>query len=124
MNEQEIHAEMVKLVDVMKAKGLTKVGAQFTVRLHAESQLFLHSGSRDRGDNQGKFFAGDNKFSDAHEWIAGLKSGDGLRLEAFMTSLGRLIDQGREAGIEVTYVNPLVEMMKSLSHNILENRNA
>jgi len=122
--EQEIHVEMVRLVGLMKAKGLTDVGAQFTVRLHDESQLFLHCGSRDRGDSQAKFFTGDTKFMDAHEWVADLKSGAELKMEIFMKSLGHLIDQGREAGVEITYINPLTEMMKSLSHNILENKHA
>lgn len=124
MTEQEIHDEMVRLINTMTAKGLEHAGGQYTVRLHSEGQLFLHCGSTSKGDNQGKFFTGDTKFMVAHEWVADLKSGDDLKLECFIKDLGRLIDKGREAGIEVAFVNPLTELMKSLSSNILEKKNA
>ena len=37
----------------------------------------------------------------------------------FITAMGRLIDQGREIGMEVEYMNPLTEMMGKLSTNII-----
>ena len=37
-------------------------------------------------------------------------------------SLGRLIDQGRDIGIEVDFLNPLTAMMKKLATNALEDK--
>lgn len=37
----------------------------------------------------------------------------------FIQALGKLIDQGRDLGFEVEFMNPLVESMKKLSENII-----
>ena len=37
----------------------------------------------------------------------------------FIAAMGRLIDQGRDIGMEVEYMNPLTEMMGKLSTNII-----
>lgn len=37
----------------------------------------------------------------------------------FITAMGRLIDQGRDIGMEVEFMNPLTEMMGKLSTNII-----
>ena len=39
--------------------------------------------------------------------------------EAFIAAVGRLIDQGRDIGIDIEYMNPLTEMMGKLSTNII-----
>lgn len=41
---------------------------------------------------------------------------------AFMRDLGKLIDNGRKIGLEVEFMNPLVESMKRLSENIITHQ--
>jgi hypothetical protein len=57
--------------------------------------------------------------ADTEDYINGLKSVAEIQKDTFIASVGRLIDQGREIGIEVDFLNPLVEMMGKLSSNIL-----
>lgn len=45
-------------------------------------------------------------------------------LRAFMEKLGDVIDLGKSEGIEVSFVNPLVETMKRLSENIITHQAA
>ena len=42
--------------------------------------------------------------------------------EQFTAALGRLIDQGRDLGIEVDFLNPLTQMMERLATNALEDK--
>ena len=51
--------------------------------------------------------------------IAELPSSKDENTYAFMRDLGKLIDDGRKIGIEIEYLNPLVESMKRLSENII-----
>lgn len=40
----------------------------------------------------------------------------------FLNAVGKLIDQGRDIGIDVDFLNPLTEMMKTLSSNIITDQ--
>jgi hypothetical protein len=58
-------------------------------------------------------------FVRADAYVNGMKSIVDAKKEAFIASIGRLIDQGRDIGIEVEFMNPLTEMMGKLSANII-----
>ena len=63
-------------------------------------------------------------FLRARAWIESQKTPDELRKEKFIAQLGRVIDEGKEIGFDVDFMNPLVETMKRLSENVLEFRAA
>ena len=54
--------------------------------------------------------------------IAELKTPDQVKREDFLAALGRVIDKGRDAGIEVGFMNPLEQTMKDLSENIITDQ--
>ena len=64
----------------------------------------------------------DEWFADAHTWIDAIPTADERAHQAFTASLGRLIDQGRDIGIEVDFLNPLTAMMTKLATNALEDK--
>lgn len=59
---------------------------------------------------------------EAHAWIDAIPTAEERAHKAFTKSLGRLIDQGREIGIEVDFLNPLTAMMEKLATNALEDK--
>src|SRR6056297_2329292 len=59
---------------------------------------------------------------EAHAWIDAIPTAEQRAHDAFTKSLGRLIDQGRDIGIEVDFLNPLTSMMKKLATNALEDK--
>jgi hypothetical protein len=59
---------------------------------------------------------------DAENWIDAIPSKDERDHEQFTAALGRLIDQGRDLGIEVDFLNPLTQMMERLATNALEDK--
>jgi len=64
----------------------------------------------------------DEWFAEAHAWIDAIPTADERAHQAFTKSLGRLIDQGRDIGIEVDFLNPLTSMMEKLATNALEDK--
>lgn len=58
-------------------------------------------------------------FDQADAYVDGLVSIEDAKKNAFIAAIGRLIDQGRDIGIDVEYMNPLTEMMGKLSTNII-----
>jgi hypothetical protein len=59
---------------------------------------------------------------EAHAWIDAIPTADERAHADFTKSLGRLIDQGRDIGIEVDFLNPLTAMMERLATNALEDK--
>jgi len=59
---------------------------------------------------------------DAEAWIDAIPSREERDHEQFTAALGRLIDQGRDLGIEVDFLNPLTQMMERLATNALEDK--
>lgn len=64
----------------------------------------------------------DKNFRDAAAFIAALPSKEEARLNDFAQELGRLIDAGRDVGIPIDYINPLLESMKKISENAVTYR--
>lgn len=64
----------------------------------------------------------DTMITEANAWIDAIPSAEQRAHDAFTKSLGRLIDQGREVGIEVDFLNPLTAMMEKLATNALEDK--
>lgn len=63
-------------------------------------------------------------FEKARLWVSEQKDPKTLRREQFIASLGRVIDEGNSLGLEVEFMNPLVDSMRKLSENILEYKAA
>lgn len=61
-------------------------------------------------------------FQKAEAHIDSLQSIQDAKRDAFIAAVGKLIDQGRDIGIEVDFLNPLTDMMTKLSSNILEKK--
>lgn len=124
MNPTDILIEAIRLENLMTSKGFTaakvEISVNFSVREltanisykagYAPEYKFIH------GDAADGFEA---LISKAEEYINSLKSVHEIAKDAFIASLGRLIDQGREVGVEVDFLNPLTDMMAKLSSNII-----
>lgn len=61
----------------------------------------------------------DGIIAKAVKHVAEITSIEEQKKNDFIAAMGRLIDQGREIGMEVEYMNPLTEMMGKLSTNII-----
>jgi len=127
MTPSEIMIAAIALEEKVAAKGyympkvtsyIRWIGYELTINLEyrtaageSSKDQFYH-GTVDEGF--GVLFARANTFVDGLPSIQEAKRND------FIASLGRIIDKGREIGIEVEFLDPLTEMMGKLSTNIIE----
>lgn len=61
-------------------------------------------------------------FVATEEYINKIPSVLQIRQDAFLASVGRLIDEGKEIGIQLDFLNPLTDMMNKLSSNIITHQ--
>lgn len=127
---EEMYAAINPLPAMLSAKGRaeTRVQIEFeanTSRVHIWLMWKKEHNPSYSGDMVRKLCAADTAeeaVAKALEEIAALPSMMQENQHAFMRDLGRLIDNGRKIGIEVEYLNPLVESMKKLSENIITHQ--
>lgn len=121
----EIQKRIDALSDAMIAKGLRKPRAEIEFRSHSEPRLLLcwePYKKRPYESDQYKFFSDgtlDEMFAKASSFIADQPDADETKFREFMTALGGVVDLGKENGIEVELLNPLVATMKKLSENAI-----
>jgi len=125
MTPTDILREIARLEKLLTSKGFTcphiEISVGFSTRELTANISYKAGGSSEYQFIHVEALDGfDGLIGDAEDYINGLKSVADILKENFVASVGRLIDQGRDIGIEVDFLNPLVEMMGKLSHNILE----
>lgn len=64
----------------------------------------------------------DEVIVEAMAWVDAIPTAEEREHQDFMNQLGRLIDKGRDVGIEVDFLNPLTTMMEKLATNALEDK--
>jgi len=125
MNASDILRAITRLEKLLTNKGFAAPKIEISVGFSTR-ELTANISYKAGGSSEYQFIhvealdGFDGLIGDAEDYINGLKSVADILKEKFVASVGRLIDQGRDIGIEVDFLNPLVEMMGKLSHNILE----
>lgn len=125
-NAAEIQKRVNEIAAAMIGKGLREPDCKFGFRANAEPQAYLTwKNLKPRGrfdDHRFQFFDGTDinaVLDEALAFVALMPDRDQVRMDEFITALGSVIDLGRENGIEVETLNPLLATMKRLSENAL-----
>ena len=126
MNASDILREITRLEKLLANKGFTapkiEISVGFSTRELTSNIAYKAGGSSEYHFIHVEALDGfESVIQDTEDYINGLKSVAEIQRDAFVASVGRLIDQGREIGVEVEFLNPLTTMMDKLSHNILED---
>lgn len=130
MDTADIQKRLDAMPSAMLGKGLRNPSAEFELNSNASCGIWLKwtkpSADRDY-DKEYHSIKGETieeMLDAADDLIADLPSKDETRLRNFMGARGKVIDMGRETGIEVEFLNPLTESMKKLSENALTYQKA
>ena len=113
---------------MLSAKGKAQPTAQLRIEANARISVafsWVKDGRSFDWDREYEVFVGDTvteTVTKALSFINDLPDISTARLHKFMGQLGKLIDDGREVGIDVDYLNPLVETMKRLSENAITHQ--
>lgn len=122
---EEIYAAINPLPAMLSAKG--KVKPEVFLQIEANARITLHmnwckGGTYKDWDRHYECFIGDTAeetIAGAIQFINDLPDAKTARLHEFMGQLGKVIDSGRDLGVDVDFLNPLTETMKRLSENIV-----
>lgn len=127
MKASDILREITRLEKLLSDKGFGAAKIEISVGFSTR-ELTANIHYKAGHDVQYKFIhiEADDGFEallmDTEVFIFELKSVREIERDAFVASVGRLIDQGRDIGIEVEFLNPLVSMMQDLSSNIITHQ--
>lgn len=121
----EIYEGINPLPAMLSAKGKVKPNVDFHVEANVGIRITMSwvkpyvTTEWDR--NYEVFFGNDfaEALDKARKYINALPSAEQAKLNNFMRQLGKVIDHGKEDGIEVEFLNPLLDTMKRLSENII-----
>lgn len=126
----DIYAAINPLPAMLSGKGKVKPEASLSIEANAQMRVSLNwvkATARNNWDRDYKSFSGDTAdkvVTSALEFINAMPDAKTARLHDFMMQLGKVIDSGRDLGIEVDYLNPLTETMKRLSENVITHQQA
>lgn len=124
----EIYAAINPLPAMLSAKGKIKPEVMFQIEANARIAIIMCWEKRYASysyEREWKRFSADKfeqALAEAVDCIGKLPSADQAKLQEFMGKLGKLIDNGKEDGIAVDYMNPLLDTMKRLSENVLTHQ--
>jgi hypothetical protein len=126
MTPVQIAAEITRIENLLANKGY--YAPVFTIRINwigyelsgeLEVRTDAHIGAKNHYLQLSYEDGFAKLFEQAEAYIANLPSIEDAKRDAFIAAVGRLIDQGKEIGIEVDFLNPLTDMMTKLSSNII-----
>jgi hypothetical protein len=121
----DIYAAINPLPAALSAKGKIKPEASLHVDANADIAISMSWDKRHATysyERDYKTFLGDSfqeVLGKAIDFIKELPSAEQARLHEFMGKLGKLIDAGKSDGIDLDYMNPLIDTMKRLSENVI-----
>lgn len=129
MTIDEIQKRVDALIAAMLAKGLRAPEAAAYLRGNEQPSVSLvwrdaRSGTS-LSDRQYEFLRADTlpeALDKADAFVAELPDAEERRMHEFMGALGKVIDLGRETGIDAEFVNPLEVQMKKLSENVITDQ--
>lgn len=125
MTIDEIYAAINPLPAMLSEKG--KARPEVVVMINANAGLSIYMNwkkpySRNEWETECEICSGET-FEIANDkalaFIKNLPSASDAKLHNFMGKLGNLIDAGKDEGIDLDYLNPLLDTMKRLSENVI-----
>jgi hypothetical protein len=126
MTIEDVQQRINTMPAAMNAKGLRNPDAAFSIRANSELTAYLKWDDKKTAYGSAYHYAKAKmpaEFLDKLDaFIAALPSQDETRMKEFMTALSDVIELGRQNGIDVDHVNPLVDTMRRLSENIITDQ--
>ena len=126
MDTKEIQKRIDVMPAAMSAKGKRLPAAEYRIEANEASSIVVRwAKSNSNWADEFHYIKGKTPselLAKADAFIAALPTAEETRMKEFMTALSDVIELGRKSGVEVEFVNPLVETMKRLSSNIITDK--
>ena len=123
------YEEIQKAVNEI-SKMLTDLGVRHyscSMSVSANEQSYFYVGSHDKVFEglTSKFIRGESPqeiIEKTKAFVMALPNKEDRNKPDFMAELASAIDNGKDLGIDVEFLNPLIEQMRSLSENIITDK--
>lgn len=122
---EDIYAAINPLPAMLSEKGKARPSVEVTIEANAKLCIALKWKKpycNNEWENEYEWFNGEDfsqALANAKSYIEDLPSAEQAKLNHFMGKLGNLIDAGKDEGIDVDYLNPLLDTMKRLAENAI-----
>lgn len=131
MDTNEIQERVNAIRATMTAKGLAKAEVLFWFQSDAEPYVTCRwhdaAAAVNSYEMTHKSFRAatiESMLSAAEDFVRSIPDAEERKLTEFMGALGKVIDLGKDRGIDVDFLNPLTATMKRLSENIITDQRA
>lgn len=125
MTYEEIQKAVNEISKMLTDRGVGHYSCSMNVRAD-EQPMFIVSSYEKFFDGQDYLISkGDTPkeiFDAVTKMVRSLPNKEERNKQAFMAELASVIDKGKDLGIDVEFLNPLVEQMRSLSENIITDK--
>lgn len=125
MTYEEIQKAVNEISKMLTDRGVGHYACSFDVRANEQS-MFMVSSYEEFFEGQDYLISrGDTPkeiFDAATKMVKLLPSKEGRNKQVFMAELASVIDKGKDLGIDVEFLNPLIEQMRALSENIITDK--
>lgn len=127
MTYEEIQKAVNEISKMLTDRGIQHHLCDFTVGANKEADFYISSHEKIFEGSSSKLIKGESPqdiLEKAKEFVMELPNKEDRNKQAFMAELASLIDKGKYLGIDVEFLNPLIEQMRSLSENIITDKRA
>ena len=125
MTYEEIQKAVNEISKMLTDRGIRHYACGMNVRANEQSILMVSSYEKFFNGQDYLLTRGDTPkeiFDVATKMVKSLPNEKDRNKQAFMAELASVIDKGKDLGIDVEFLNPLIEQMRSLSENIITDK--
>lgn len=125
MTYEEIQKAVNEISKMLTDREVGHYACLFEVKSNSEPVFYMSSQDKVFEGSSSKFIRGETPqeiIEKTKAFVMALPNKEDRNKQAFMAELASVIDKGKDLGIDVEYLNPLVEQMRSLSENIITDK--
>lgn len=125
MTYEEIQKAVNEISKMLTDRGVGHYSCFFEVKANESPCFYIGCHDKIFGGLNSKFIRGESPqdvFEETKAFVMALPNKEDRNKQSFMAELASVIDKGKDLGIDVEFLNPLIEQMRSLSENIITDK--
>lgn len=125
MTYEEIQKAVNEISKMMTDRGISHYSCNLTINANGEPYFYIASYDKIFDGTDSRVVRGEAPeeiIEGAKAAVRAIPNKEDRNKQAFMAELASVIDKGKDLGIDVEFLNPLVSQMKKLSENIITDK--
>jgi hypothetical protein len=125
MTYEEIQKAVNEISKMLTDRGVGHHACSIDIKANESPCFYIGCHDKIFGGLNSKFIIGESPqdvFEETKAFVMALPNKEDGNKQAFMADLASVIDKGKDLGIDVEFLNPLVEQVRALSENIITDK--